>query len=170
MEKLILSRDLDFVFLRPSYFMQNLTTTLVQEIRTKDTIFIPSGKLKFTWVDARDIGKVGARILEEFESFRNRSFVITGKEQKAFHEVSAMLSRILGREIHYVSPSLLKFYGVKRRLGIQPAMIFVMIMLHYLPRFSKKTNPITTTVRDLCGEEPGTLEEFIHRERSKFLP
>jgi uncharacterized protein YbjT (DUF2867 family) len=31
-EKLIISYDLEYIFLRPAYFMQNLTTTLIQDI------------------------------------------------------------------------------------------------------------------------------------------
>ncbi len=55
-EKLILDKGLSYAFLRPSYFKQNLTSTLIHEIRTRNAIFIPAGKEKFTWVDAKDIG------------------------------------------------------------------------------------------------------------------
>lgn len=169
-EKLILDKGLDHVFLRPSYFMQNLTTTLVHEIRTRDTIFIPSGRLKFTWVDARDIGLVGAHVLTDFEKHRNQCFEITGSEQKNFEEVAALLSRATGRKISYESPNLMKFFRAKRKLGIQKMMIFVMIMLHYLPRFSKKKSELTDTVQEITGRAPGSLAEFMEREKLSFNP
>lgn len=169
-EKLILEKGLDYAFLRPSYFMQNLTSTLLHEIRYEDRIFIPSGKLKFTWVDARDIGLAGAHILNDFENFRNRPYVITGSEQKDFAEVAALLSEKTGRTIRYESPGLMHFFRAKRKLGIPKMMIFVMIMLHYLPRFSKHRNELTGTIREITGRRPGTLAEFIEREKSKFNP
>jgi len=169
-ERLILTKGLDHVFLRPSYFMQNLTTTLVHEIRSVNKIFIPSGKAVFTWVDARDIGLVGAHVLNDFEKHRNRSLEITGSEQMNFEEVAALLSQVTGRQIAYENPNLMKFFREKRKLGIPKMMIFVMIMLHYLPRFSKKPSPLTDTVMNITGQTPGKLLAFMEREKLKFNP
>lgn len=167
-EQLILDKGLQHVFLRPSYFMQNLTTTLLGEIKTENKIFIPSGDLKFTWIDACDIGLVGAHVLNNFDSYLNQALVLTGTEQKGFQEVAEMLSKVTGRKIRYESPNLLRFFRVKRKEGMQKMMIFVMIMLHYLPRLSKKKNELTQTVKQIKGREPGTLEAFIEREKVKF--
>ena len=167
-EKLILAKGFEYVFLRPSYFMQNLTTTLIREIKEENRIFIPGGRLRFTWVDARDIGNVGAHILEEFESNKNQPCVITGTEVKDFYEVAALLSEKTERTIKYESPNLFRFYRHKRKQGMNRTMIFVMIMLHYLPRFSRKTNEITDTVKKLTGRTPGTLSAFIEREKQLF--
>lgn len=169
-EKLIVKKGLEYAFLRPAYFMQNLTTTLVHEIRTDNKIFIPSGKAVFTWVDALDIGLVGAHILSNFAEYRNSPYVITGSEQKGFEEVAGMLSRATGRTITYESPSLMKFFREKRKLGIPKMMIFVMIMLHYLPRLSKKRSPLTDTVLNITGRAPGTLSPFMEREKFRFDP
>ena len=168
-EKLILDKGLEYAFLRPSYFMQNLSTTLIHEIRTANKIFIPSGKLKFTWVDARDIGLVGAHVLNDFQNFRNKAYEITGSEELNFSEVAAMLSQVTGREISYESPNLMKFFREKRKLGIPKMMVFVMIMLHFLPRFSKKTHGLTNTVLTLTGRPPGTLKEFMERENCSIF-
>lgn len=167
-EELIRRSGLDYAFLRPSYFMQNLSTTLVHEIKARDTIFIPSGSLKFTWVDARDIGMVGAHILKDFDRYKNQSYVITGVEQTDFHQVAELLSEHLGRPISYESPNLMKFFREKRKLGMDKMMIFVMIMLHFLPRLSRKNNELTATVETITGQKPGTLEAYIKREKSKF--
>lgn len=170
MEKLILERGLEYSFLRPSYFMQNLNTSLVREIRQRNILFIPSGKLKFTWVDARDIGLVGAHVLNDFEAHKNQAHVITGCEQKDFREVAILLSNVLGRQIWYENPNLLRFYLAKRKMGMNSRMIFVMIMLHYLPRFSKKKASLTDTVERITGRAPGTLRAFMERNRASFEP
>ncbi len=168
LEKLILVKGMDYVFLRPSYFMQNLTTTLIHEIKTERKIFIPSGNLKFTWVDTRDIGRVSAHVLNEFGKYQNQAIEITGKEQKNFHEVAQLLSEKTGHKIDYESPNLLKFFIKKMKQGVKPAMILVMIMLHYLPRFSKKKSQTSSSVKDITGKEPVTLEEFMEREKKSF--
>ncbi|MBS3806462.1 MAG: NmrA family NAD(P)-binding protein [Bacteroidales bacterium] len=168
MEKLIQEKDLEYAFLRPGYFMQNITTTLLPEIKHENKIFIPAGKLKFNWIDARDIGSVGAHILNDFEQHKNRSYEMTGTEFCGFEKVAEELSVQLGREIIYESPNLLKFYRAKRRQGISKNMIFVMIMLHYLPRFSNNAARLTNTVQEITGQDPHRLKEFISREKIKF--
>jgi len=168
LEKLIVDEGFDYVFLRPSYFMQNLTTTLVHEIKTENKIFIPSGKLKFNWVDARDIGFVGAHILNDFDKFKNKPYEITVSEFEGFEKVAQILTKVLGKTIRYESPNLMKFFNSKRKLGISKPMIFVMIMLHYLPRFGKNLTQLTNTVKEITGRQPGTIAEFVEREKRKF--
>lgn len=169
-EYLIRNRGLAYIFLRPSYFMQNLTSTLLHEIREENRIFIPAGKIPFTWIDGLDIGITAAQVLERFEEFSNSSIEITGSEQKNFNEVAEILSEKTGKKIRYVSPSLIRFFLKKRKQGVPAAMIFVMIMLHYLPRFSKKPGRLTDDVKNITGRTPGTLEAFIERELKKFEP
>jgi uncharacterized protein YbjT (DUF2867 family) len=77
-EKLVLEMGFEFVFLRPSYFMQNLTTTLLPEIQAKRTITLPAGHAKFNWVDVDNIGEAAANILMNFENYANQAFEITG--------------------------------------------------------------------------------------------
>lgn len=168
LEKLLVEQQMEYVFLRPSYFMQNLTTTLLHEIKAMNKIFIPSGKLKFSWVDARDIGLVAAHVLTDFDRFSKQALEITGSEFTGFKKVAQLLSQKLNREIKYESPNLMKFFRAKRKMGISKAMIFVMIMLHYLPRFGKNHPRLTNVVEDITGRKPGTLEEFVDREGSKF--
>jgi len=167
-EKLISDWNFEYVFLRPGYFMQNLTTTLLHEIKTEKKIFIPSGKLKFNWVDARDIGLVAANILEDFQVYKNRAYEITGDEFAGFDAAADLLTEATKEKISYESPNLIKFFKKKRRMGIPKPMIFVMIMLHYLPRLSKNKKRLTNTVKEITGRNPLKLNEFIERNLSSF--
>jgi len=168
LEKLILAYQMEHVFLRPSYFMQNLTTTLMHDIQKYRRIFIPSGKLKFNWVDARDIGLVGAHVLNDFEAYTNQALEITGSDFTGFDEAARLINQHVQNPITYVSPNLLRFYHAKRKQGIVPAMIFVMIMLHFLPRLGKNQPRLTHVVKQITGREPVTLEEFVRREAPKW--
>ena len=49
-EKLIQDSGIDHIFLRPAYFMQNLTTTLIKDIQLKRQIILPAGKARFNWM------------------------------------------------------------------------------------------------------------------------
>ncbi len=168
LEKLIKDHELDYVFLRPSYFMQNLTTTLLSEIKKESRIYIPAGKLKFVWVDVRDIGKVAAKVLADFDRFRNTAIEITGSEILDFNEVSIILTDVLSRKVSYLSPNLVRFFIHKKRQGMVTPMILVMIMLHYLPRFGKRRHGLSSAVADITGHQPGLLKDFLILEKAKF--
>jgi uncharacterized protein YbjT (DUF2867 family) len=169
LERLIERHGLHYVFLRPGYFMQNLTTTLWHDIKYSGQIYIPAGKLKFNWVDARDIGRVTAHIFSDFEQYSNKALEITGNEMITFKEVAEILSKVLGKNIKYVSPNLVSFYIKKKKQGMPRNMIFVMIMLHYLPRFQNQNIKITHEVKSITGQQPGRLKDFIIREKEKFM-
>ncbi|MGK7390511.1 MAG: NmrA family NAD(P)-binding protein [Candidatus Cyclobacteriaceae bacterium M2_1C_046] len=63
-EKLIVASGIPYTFLRPGYFMQNLSGSLKKDIIEKDRIYIPAGKAKFNWIDTNDIGMAAARVIE----------------------------------------------------------------------------------------------------------
>ncbi|WP_373399997.1 NmrA family NAD(P)-binding protein [Algoriphagus halophilus] len=109
-EKLILAMSFKFVFLRPSYFMQNLTTTLLPEIQEKGSITLPAGGAKFNWVDVEDIGAFAAKVLCNFDVFSSQTFELTGLQNLSFQEVSSLIQKKVGIKINYRSVSPLRFF------------------------------------------------------------
>lgn len=167
-EKLILARGFDHIFVRPSYFMQNLTTTLLHEIQTEGKIFIPSGKLKFNWVDVRDIGLTTAHFLDDFGQYKNQAYEVTGSEFMGFKEVAKILTKETGKEIGYESPNLLRFFLHKKRQGMKNNMIFVIVMLHFLPRLGKNKRRLTDIVKKVTRKEPYQIRDFVRANKEMF--
>lgn len=166
-EKLILELGFEHIFVRPGYFMQNLTTTLLSEIRSKGRISLPAGRAKFNWVDVENIGEVIAKLLIDFDRFKNRVFEITGSENMDFGTVADLISQITGTKIRYKNVNPFSFYAIKKKEGLSIKFIGVMMLLHFLPRFQKAPH-ITETFKELTGKNPTTLRVFIEREKSKL--
>ncbi len=166
-EKLIKDFSLNYIFLRPSYFMQNLTTTLIRDLRTKNQIILPSGDATFNWVDIENIAEVASLTLDNFEMYKNQAIEITGSENENFETVSKLLSKTLDKKIEFVNVNPLRFYKIKKKEGMAKGMILVMIMLHFLPRFQKES-VISNNYEKLTGKKPTKLIEFIKREKEKF--
>ena len=167
-ESLIKSMDFSYIFIRPSYFMQNLTTTLRSELIKNHTITLPSGKAKFNWVDTQNIGEATAATLYKFEEYKNNAYEITGDENKSFGAVTALMTQITGVNFTFKSINPISFYLKKKNEGIPSAFAIVMTILHFLPRFQKEPN-ISNSYFELTNKKPTTLTEFITREKSKFL-
>jgi len=166
-ERMIKEYGFDFIFLRPSYFMQNLTTTLIEDIKKKREIILPAGKAKFNWVDIQNIGEAAAILLKDFEKYKNREFEITGLENENFESVSALINSVIDTPITYRDVNPLQFYFIKKNQGVNDGMIFVMFLLHFLPRFQKEPQ-LSAFYEKITGKEPTSLNEFIEREKDKF--
>ncbi len=166
-EKLIVESGIPYVFLRPAYFMQNFTTTLLPDLIGRKRIFLPAGNAKFTLIDVRDIGTVAANILTDSANHFNKAYDLTNNEKRTFGEMAEIISRESGIQIRYESPNLLRFFLAKRRENVPTMLILVMIMLHYLPRFQKEP-PLSDWVEKLTGNPPRSFVQFIH-DHQKLL-
>lgn len=60
---MIVSLGLPHTFIRPSFFMQNLSTTHREDICQRNDLFIPAGNAKTSFIDTADIAAVAAKVL-----------------------------------------------------------------------------------------------------------
>ncbi len=166
-ERLVQELQFDYIFIRPSYFMQNLTTTLLPEILTKKSITLPSGKAKFNWIDVKNIGESTATLIAEFENYQNQAYEITGTENKSFGDVADLMTDITGKRIRFNSINPISFYFRKKKEGLNGGFAMVMTLLHFLPRLQAEPR-ISDNYQKLTGKAPTTLKEFIEREKEKI--
>jgi len=166
-EALIRRNGFKYIFVRPGYFMQNLTTTLLSEIRESRTITLPSGHAKFNWIDVRNIGEATALLIKSFTKYQNAGYDITGTENKDFYQVTHLISKVIGTEIHFNSVDPINFYFKKRNEGVPKGFALVMAMLHFLPRFQKEPE-ISDNFEKLTGKCPTRLVDFIEREKKNM--
>lgn len=167
-EALIKEYNFDYLFLRPSYFMQNLTTTLAHDIKNKRKIILPAGNAVFNWIDIKNIGELAAKMLNQIDNFLNQAIEITGGENESFSTIVDLINNEIPDKISYDNANPFRFYQIKKKDGMSKGMIMVMIMLHFLPRFQKAPN-ISDVYEKICGKKPTLLKEFVHREKVKFL-
>ncbi len=166
-EALIRSAGLNYIFLRPSYFMQNLTTTLYSEIKKYRTLTLPAGNAQFNWVDILDIAQVGAVVITEFNTYKNQALVLTGAENLSFSDVIKRVNQKVKIPIRYVKTGPIRFYFKKRREGISAGFAVVQLVLHFLPRFQKAPE-ISPTIKAILGRNPTSVDAFVTREIDFF--
>ena len=165
-ENLIQEFGFAYIFVRPSYFMQNLTTTLLDEIRRDQTITLPAGTAKFNWVDTENIGAACARLLLNFPAHRNEAIEITGPENLNFGQAAHLLTEVTGRDVRYRSVNPFRFFLRKWRAGTPAGFALVMTLLHFLPRLQAEPH-VSDSYQKLTGERPTSLGEFIVREHGR---
>ena len=167
-EKLLRESGLAYTFLRPAYFMQNFITTLRADLVERHRIFLPAGRARFTLIDVRDIGDVAAAVLlDPGTRYHGQAYTLTAQYRLSFQQMADQLSAGLGRRIDYVSPSPWGFFLTKKREGLSPGFILIMVLLHYLPRFSAEP-PLSTAVADITGRAPREFGQFVADYRAEL--
>ncbi|MBX9719474.1 MAG: SDR family oxidoreductase [Microbacteriaceae bacterium] len=167
-EKQLRALKAPFTFLRPNFFMQNLSTTYAAEIRETDQIAVPAGRARTAFIDTDDIGRVAATVLTE-PGHRGTAYTLSGEQSLGYRDVARLLSAELGREIRYTRPTAEQYAESLRARGLPQDYIDVQAMIYRVVRLNVSALP-NRTVRRLTGAPATTFAEFAHRERAVWLP
>lgn len=153
-------------FLRPSFFMQNLSTTHRSDIRDRDAIMVPAGGGATAFIDVLDIADAAVAVLRQPERYRGATPTITGGEALTYDAVAGILSRELGRPIRYARPGILRYaVHARRQLGMPLGLVLVSAAIYTTARLGL-ADSLTTELVAITGRAPRTFAEFAHRERA----
>lgn len=166
-ERRIRQLDIPYTFIRPSFFMQNLSTTHLEDIRTRHDLFIPAGHAKTSFIDTRDIGEVAAICLTD-SKYLNQELELTGPEALTYDEIAKDMSNFLGVKISYSKPSLLKFRRIMIKRGIPKDYVNVMVMLYLITQLGN-AKKVTDTVEKILKHPPRNFQDFISNYRNDFI-
>ena len=165
-EKYIKNLNIPYTFLRPSFFMQNLSTTHQKEIKENKEIFIPAGKGKTNFIDIRDIAAAARKVILE-DGHINKAYELTGPENLDYYEIADIMSEVLNQKIKYKDPSVFKFFKRKRQEGYSIIHTIVMIGLYSASKYgsvAKKTDDF----KQLVGRKAITFKEFVRDHQEKW--
>ncbi|NYF16696.1 uncharacterized protein YbjT (DUF2867 family) [Microbacterium sp. AK009] len=157
-----------FTFLRPNFFMQNLSATYAADIRVRDEIFVPAGRSLTAFIDARDIGRVAACVLTE-DGHLGKAYTLSGERALGYRDVARVLTDVLGREIRYARPREDAYLDRLRADGAPAAYIEVQRMIYRIVRANVSALP-NRMVRRLTGHPAITFRQFAIDHRDVWMP
>ncbi|WP_435056411.1 NmrA family NAD(P)-binding protein [Streptomyces venezuelae] len=150
--------------LRPYAFLQNLLR-LAPGV-AQGVVLGTAGDAPFNHVDCRDVADVAAAALTR-PDIAGGTYTLTGPEAVSYPELAARLSALTGHRIRYVD---LTPDELRDRL-VREARMPGWLADHVTEiRQLAVTHPEapTTTVGDVLGRPPRTLDAFLHEHRAHF--
>lgn len=158
---------LAYSIIRPNWFMQNFNSFWLQGILEQGKIFLPVGTAKGSFIDARDISAVAARLLST-DDFNQRDFDLTGAVALDHDAVAAILSTATGQTITYQDIPEGDMRGPLLQAGLPPAYVefLLMILGFFKAGYAERT---TDAVQTLLGRPPITLERYAADYRSAWV-
>jgi len=168
-EVLLKKSSLSWTFLRPSFFMQNLTTTHLADIRDRSEIYVPAGNGRTNFIDVADIGEAAAVCLTT-PGHEKKAYEITGGEALAYDEVATILSAACGRPITYPRPSAKEFKRhMKQECGYDDDFVNVMGSIYAIAKFGMAAGT-TETFEKLVGRKPHTMKQWATKNAAIWMP
>jgi uncharacterized protein YbjT (DUF2867 family) len=165
LERWLRRSGLTWTFVRASFFMQNLTSTHVADIRDRSEIVLPAGSGATAFVDAHDVSAVVAAALLDPSAHRDRAWTPTGPQALTYAEVAASLSVALGRNVTYRPTGMISYARHARTILEMPiGMVLVTTVIYTAARLGQ-ADGLTDDVVSVLGRPPHSFEEFAQRER-----
>ena len=158
---------LGWTFVRPSFFMQNLSTTHRRDV-IAGRLVVPAGNGRTAFVDALDVADVAVEALKDPAAHRGRAWTPTGPEALTYAEVAAQLSVALGRPVVYPRPGALTYARhARRELGMPWGMVGVTTAIYTVARLGLAAG-LTDDVLTVTGHPPRSFSEFARREAATW--
>lgn len=162
-EAALKASSMGWTLLRCSFFMQNLHRAISThgiDIVERGELFIPAGRGRTSFIDARDAADVAALALTDPTAHHNLIYHLTGPTALAMAEVAASMTTVLGYPVTYTHPGLVRFAARLRRRGVGWDVIGFMAAVYTLTRLGQN-QPITGDVQRLLLRPPLAMEEFL---------
>ena len=149
---------LNYNIIRPNWFLQNFNTFWIGGIQSQGKILLPAGNAKVSFIDARDISAVAAKLLVS-EDRNNRDFDLTGPEAVDHATVARAISEVTGKRIVYqeITPAELKAgllaAGLSEAYSDFLNMIFGALREGY-------ASPVNDNVEAITGKKPRSIQHY----------
>ena len=167
-EKRLKASGLGWTMLRPGFYMQNLSTTHLADIRDRGEIVVPAGMGRTSLIDACDIAHAAVAVLTQ-PGHVGRGYSLTGSEALTYEECAQQLSQATGRAIRYTRPSGRAFARHMEAQGHDREFVKVMRGIYLVAKL-RMAGTVTDELSRLIGRRPTTFAEFAERNAALFMP
>jgi (4-alkanoyl-5-oxo-2,5-dihydrofuran-3-yl)methyl phosphate reductase len=165
-EKLIEESGLDWTHLRPTMMMVNTIPWWAASIQKDGAVYFPGGEGRVSPVDPRDIAAVAKVVLTE-PGHGGRAYDVTGPELLSIADMTAILSRALGKPIRYVDVPVATYAEPMAKMGLPPHVVAGLVETFSAiseDRFAR----VADTVQRLTGRPGRTFDAWARENIGTF--
>jgi uncharacterized protein YbjT (DUF2867 family) len=158
---------LNYNIIRPNWFLNNFHTFWIQGINEQNKILLPAGNAKVSFIDARDISNVASTLLTS-DKFDRKDFDLTSNEAVDHSQVASAISKVTGRKIEYKEVTPEEFKKGLLNAGLPEDYVnFLVLIFGFLKEgYSSR---LTTSVKDITGQEPKSLAQYVADNKINWI-
>ena len=165
-EEYIRKSGINYTFLHPHFFMENILAN-VETVKKEGAIYSPLGKAKVSPIAIKDVVAVAAAILTD-GGHVGKTYTLTGPEALSYGEIATTLSNVIGKPVNYVPVSFAAAKAGMINAGM-PAW-FAEDMSRLMQSWAEGSGSMVSHyVERLTGKKPLSMQEFFLEHRGLFL-
>jgi uncharacterized protein YbjT (DUF2867 family) len=154
-----------YTTIRPSIFSASVLAG-APEIRAARTWTGLADTGRVALSDHRDVADAVAWILSDSSTW-GRHHELAGPRQVSWPEAMQVLSAELGQTVTFSTASALDLVRRLTAAGVAPGQAELLVTREWAI-MAGENERVTSTVRELTGQEPRTIESFFHENRDLF--
>ena len=166
-DQALIESGISYTLVKPAHFMQNLLA-FAGPIGAQGLIPAPLGQAAIGTIDVRDVGAVAAAALTG-EGHEGESYIVTGPEALTMEAMAEGISSVLGREVKYVDVAPDAAREALLKSGAPEWIVETLLEIN-ANMSGGSADVVTSTVRDVTGQEPRSFETFASDYASAFQP
>ena len=157
---------LPVTYLAAATYMENLLA-VAQTIAKDGVIAAPAGDGRVGFVAASDVAAVAAAVLTG-PGHEGATYVVTGPRALRYADVAARFSAVFGREVDFEDQPPTRALDGMLAAGLDRWQANGMLELFEWIR-EGGADTVTDTVREVTGEEPQPLADWLEESRARFV-
>jgi NAD(P)H dehydrogenase (quinone) len=166
-EEAIRKSGLVWVILSPGFFMQN-TLAQAPSIKSEGKLVQAYPKdLPIAFIDVRDTGALGARILRDPARHAGKTYAFTGVTS-TFEEFAKVFAEVLGKPVTYVAAPLDQAAQGMQARGMPDWLVAHMVAMGRAGANGAFSKEVTGPIREIVGRPPLTMREFVEAHKTAF--
>lgn len=166
-EERLRNSGIGWVILRPGLFMQN-TVAQAALIKNDGKMVLPFARdLPIAFIDVRDTGAVGARIVLDPAPHAGKTYEFTGTLTN-YGEFAGVFSQVLGRTIAYVEATLDQAEQALKARGLPDWLVAHQIAIAKLAAKGAFSIENTQPIHAIVKRAPLTTRQFVEDHRNLF--
>jgi NAD(P)H dehydrogenase (quinone) len=166
-EEALKMSGLAWVVLSPGFFMQN-TFAQAESIKSEGKMVLAYPKdLPLAFIDVRDTGAVGARILHDPGRHAGQTYAFTGTTS-TFEEFAKVFSQVLGKTVTYIGATAEQAEQAMKARGMPDWLVAHLVAMSRAGAKGAFSTENTQPIRDIVGRPPLTMQDFVEANRGVF--
>jgi uncharacterized protein YbjT (DUF2867 family) len=166
-ERAIEQSPLEWTFLRPNGFMQNIGNYYAPTIRAQGAFYGNIGDAQISHVDVRDIAAVALKALTQ-PGHTGHAYPLTGPDPLTYAEIASKLSKAAGREVKYIN---LPDDQLKQGMTAAGIPAYYADLLLDLNRYYRegRASTVTDDVKRVTGRDPISFDRYAADNAKMFV-
>ena len=164
-DRMLADSVLRYTILRPNSFHQNMLWS-AGTIKNQGAFYLPLKEGCQSLVDVRDIAAVALKALTD-EGHAGQTYELTGPESLSYHDVAAILTRVLGKPVRYVDvpPEAARESMIQAGSPEWNARAVVELLVTFATGSAARR---TDVIERLTGHRPISFEQFATDHAAAF--